>query len=269
MLGRRVFMAALGALLVTGVAASPSAALSTNNPQWHRCEKGASGPKFKDSSCDEAFETGEFAELTLETGTREIKAKATSSQELVLGETSILCKKLAFATGAKVTGAGAESLSGGEATIKDEECDVVGKPACEINKAKAGEAVIATKPLKATEAYRTKAAAEKEEANFATLLEPKELTEGKQVYATIELSGTCPVLGKVNIEGELALEVASGAKHQASLELVAPKTAIAAVFVNVEKKSAEKVVKKTKEGSFGGGLAIELANEAAWWLMHK
>lgn len=265
MLRMRIAIVALGAVLALAIAASSAAALSTNNPQWHRCEKGAAGSKFKDSACDEAFAGGEFGELTLETGTREFQAKAVSSQELKLGEANIVCKKLSLAAGAKVTGAGSESLSGGEATIQYEECEVVGKPACEINKGKAGKATIATKTLKATLAYKTKEAAEKEEAQFVTLLEPKELTEGKEVFAAVELAGTCPISGKVAIEGQLALENASGAKHLLELELVAPEAAIAKIFTNHEGKSTEKVVKKTKEFTAVGGITVHLPNPVIWW----
>jgi len=267
----RIAIAALTTFVLSGATASPSLALSTNNPQWQRCEKGAAGAKFKDSACLESLESGEFAVLTLESGSREIKAKAVGSQELEVVKVGIVCKKLSLGSGSKVTGAGSEAISGGEATIKDEECEVTGQPSCEINKAKAGAASVSSKKLKVAEIYKSKEAAEKETPETITVLEP-ESVEGKKIFATIELSGTCTGTGTFNLEGELAFENVSSSTHQLELEIEAPTSAIGKGFFNSGKKTTERVIAPLKgngqSARYHGGGAVFLGSAELWWLFH-
>ncbi|HEV7942047.1 MAG TPA: hypothetical protein VGP17_04525 [Solirubrobacteraceae bacterium] len=274
MRGLRTASILLGAVLAVALTASPAAALSTNNLQWHRCEKGASGPKFKDSACTESLMSGEFGEGILGLSeTREFKAKAVGAQVMEVDKEAIRCKGFSVASGAKVIGAGSEELSGAEATVNYEECEVVGFPSCEINKAKAGSATISTKPLTAIVAYASRAGAEKEEGNAVIVLAPKELTEEKKVLSTITLAGSCPfTTGKFNIEGELAFEDVSGAKHLLELELSASSSPITKAYDNSGKSTHELSIVVPKFLGLGmtytGNGVVSLPSPVVWWLFH-
>lgn len=258
----------LGTALVIAFSASPATALSTQNPQWHRCEKGASGPKFRDSACTESLASGEFGEVILESGTREFIAEASGVQKFTLGEWTISCKKLSAASGARVTGAPSEELSGAEATFDYEECEVAGFSKCEINKASAGKATITTNTLTAVMAYLTKEDAEKETGTVVAVVAPKELTEGKSVIASFELTGTCPLDTKLNLEGEAVLEDATGPHYALKLEANVLSPATTEAYENIGKKTTRKTILplKTRLGPIEpiGKIAFLLPSPTLW-----
>lgn len=249
--------------LVAAVLASPALALSTNNPQFHRCELGGSGLRFTNSTCTEESSLGEYGEEILESGSREFKASGTSVEFGPSAET-IRCKNIS-ASESKVIGASSEGRSGAEAKLDFEDCEVVGSPSCEINSTKSGTATIASESLSAVIDYATQGGAEIEEGNAVIVFKPASGT----TLATFKLSGSCSSAGTFHLEGDIALEDVSGSEHSSDLLVEAPSSGITKAYYNGEKST--RVVEIPRAGVSGHLFFVckgklFLPDGEPWWL---
>jgi hypothetical protein len=278
---RMIGLALVAVFALSAVAASAALATSTNNPEWGvdianggTCTKVSTGQTgaFENSTCTTAKATlNGFEELLASGKSVEIVAKANGSQKLVTSLTTIVCKAFKVAKGAVIVGSAEPAAGTNEEIIEYEECEVEGKPKCEINKMAAGKATITTVLLKSTLVFDSKAEAEKEESSTYTLFEPKSGTK----FVEFELSGTCPATGKIGVEGQVAVENVKGSEHLVTHELNAPSTAIKVYWINKAGKTEEVKVKELKlEGiiklpaTYVGKAQVELKSKSDWWIFN-
>jgi hypothetical protein len=235
-------LAAVFAFGAIGV--SQSFAASTNNPQWEVASK-----------------------ILGEGESKPVVAKANGAQKLKATGITISCASLKVEN-ANIKGSKAPNPGTDEEVIVYEECEVEGKPNCEINKEKSKVAKIKTVLLKSTLAFQTKVAAEAESAPTVTVFEPKEGTK----FTTFELTGIeCLAQGVISVEGQVACENPKGQEQLAKHELNCPEPAIKKYFVNEGAVTVEKLVKELRlEGvlklaaTYVGKASVELTSKELW-----
>lgn len=246
----RIRTIGLALMAVFAMGAVMASAASAANPTWG------------------VEEAGVAKELKVSTETRTVEGKANGTQKLNIGGSfgsTIACKSF------KVSSA---KIIGGEPGTDQEiieygECEVEGKPNCEINGKKAKVATITTNLLTSKLVFRTKKAAEEGNAELTdTLFEPK---SPEKVFVSVVLSGTCPLTGTFPVEGQVAAENVKGGEHLAEHELNAPATAISEYFTN---PGATKVAVKALTfdtifpASYVGKSVIKLAGGIIWWIIN-
>lgn len=230
------------------IGASQSFAASTNNPQWEVANK-----------------------ILGANETKAVVAEANGAQKLKATGITISCASLKVEK-ANIKGSIAPNPGTDEEVIIYEECEVEGKPNCEINKEKSKSAKIKTVLLKSKLAFQTKVAAEKEEAPTVTLFEPKAGTK----FTELELTGLeCLAQGKISVEGQVACENPKGQEQLAIHELNCPEPAIKKYFVNASGVTEEKTVNELRlEGvlklaaTYVGKAVIELTSKELWWVFN-
>jgi hypothetical protein len=263
-------LALLASLAGSVLGATSALAASTNNPQYQECNKVAAGTgKFTDAACTKEG-VGNFEEKLLGAEGKEFSAEASSAQTFADGtaKLTVSCSALKVAKGAKLIGSTAPAPGTSEETLEYEKCEVVGKAACEINKGKAGSAKFTSNPLKTTLVFATKAAAEKEESDTLTLIEPKTGT----AFSKFELSGECPVTGSFTLEGSILAENVEGSTNSPKHTLNLPAEAITAYFSNSSGKTTEGLI-----GFKGGGVKVvpggrgvlNLFEEDSWKILNS
>jgi hypothetical protein len=160
-----------------------------------------------------------------------VEAEASGSQELAAVNVAISCKKLSF-VGGEIIGSTLPESGKGKGKILYKECDVLGadEATCKINGAAIGKGEIETKALVTLEAYATKAAAEAEALTTeetVTVVKP----ETGEVFAEFTFAGTCPVSGKLPVEGTGVIVKNLGKNENLEVhEIEAPTTAKTAYF---------------------------------------
>lgn len=260
----------LMSLAIFAGAAAPAAtsarAASTANPRWARCVAQASG-KFEDSSCTKEGASKLFeAKFLAAEESLELEAEASGRQVLkanVLG--TLECNKAKLSKGSAVLGSKAPGPGTALTAVQFSGC-TTGQPECDINGEAAGKASVMTASLKETLVYKTKAAAEKEEAApTADLVEP---SKGK-VLLEFELSGTCKTAGVFQFEGGFVFAVLKAAEHRELQEVEAPGVSSSTFFVNTSGKTEERKAElKTTAGTalYQGKLIRRLVSHLPWWI---
>ena len=245
-----VALAALAALALAATGTSSAQAASTNNPllagsEHTTCTKVPAGSGlFNESTCGTEGGAREFEKLLPAGESQEFTVEANGLQKLHSTALTVVCKTLKVAKGANGKGATAPAAGTGEATFEFGGCEVESSSKCNINGKGAGEATFTTNLLKETLVYSTKAGAEKEEsAHTSTLIEPKAGTK----IVEFELSGECPVTGRVAVEGSEAAEISEAASHKEKHEIKA-KGGSSTYFLNSGGKTEEKKAELKLEG---------------------
>lgn len=241
-----VVLALMATFAMSALGVASAAALSTNSPQWQ-------------------LEAG--SKILGEGESKEVVGEQKGAQLLKSSVATISCKTLSLSAGATIKGSKAPAPGTSAETIKYGECEVKGFSECKINGEASGKAKLETKALKDTLVFETKAAAEKEAAPTSSLFEP---AAGK-VFIEFELSGTCPITGKIKVEGKVVASNVGGENFAVTHEINSK--GAAEYFVNVENKTTKKFeTKKEKselkafgvKSTYEGVALVTLSSKEKW-----
>jgi hypothetical protein len=204
----KVMSALCGALVVFAMVSASSALAAKDNPLWQLGTVIA----------------GEGTSMAIE-------AEASGAQKLSAARLTISCKKLVFVN-AEISGSKLPESGKGKGWIRYEDCSVLGvdETKCTINDERVNKGGFETATLATLEAYGSKAAAEAEALTTGeTVTVFKPLTP--ELFAEFTLAGTCPVLGKVKVEGTGVVMKNLGTNESLEVqEIEAPTTAKSRYF---------------------------------------
>ncbi len=229
--------------LTAGFGAASALGHSTDNPQWET-EAGL-------------LDAGEALSAT---------AHTTGTQQIDAGPVTFVCQSASYLEAAEhnIKGSDAPSPGTGAETVVYGGCEVEGFSGCTINGESPGLAKIDTAALKDTLVFSSKAAAEKEEDQSLTLVEP-----ASKQFASVSLAGSCPdSVTEVVVSGGaiLAENEHNWDEFSESHDLDFSTSATQTYFRNVDGKTKAVKVKapkvKTKKGKGKGANPADLTDFA-------
>jgi hypothetical protein len=130
-----------------------------------------------------------------------VEAEANGEQTFTAAKLTLKCKKLSF-VGGEIIGSKLPESGKGKGKILYKECVVSGtdEATCTINGGAIGKGEIETQVLVTLEAYATRAVAEAETLNTGETVTVFKPAAG-ELFTELSLAGTCPVIGKMKVEG--------------------------------------------------------------------